>query len=421
VIRAGFVAAVALSVIPRATCWSAPEPATVVPRVPARNDGGAGRHDGMGNDSPRPYKEAGREPLDYRGPGRDVEAPDVEEIVLGWFGPGDPDHPEGGDFWRGASLALEEENRAGGCRGKPFNLVPAWSDSPWAAGIVEVTRLVYERGAWALLGATSGASAHLAEQVSLKARLSLVSSGSTDATANMGNVPWLFSCVPSDARQAPVLVDALEAAGASRAFVVAAAADHDAHAALVTLRRDLAARRLTPRSVVEFDPTDLDVAGLVPRLLEAGPHAVVVVAPAISAGRLVAGLRHSGFRGTVIGGATLACRTFLRAAGASAEGALVPRLWEPSERWDAFVGLYQDRWGEPPDYAAAWSYDSVRLVASAVRGAGLNRARIRDTLRALAPWRGVAGELRWDTLGRNERPVGLARWRAGRLEAVTGP
>ncbi len=31
--------------------------------------------------------------------------PEVDEVVLGWFGPGDPDHPTGGDFWRGALLA----------------------------------------------------------------------------------------------------------------------------------------------------------------------------------------------------------------------------------------------------------------------------------------------------------------------------
>jgi branched-chain amino acid transport system substrate-binding protein len=364
---------------------------------------------------PAPWKQGEPEPVDFRGPGRSAPEPDVAEVVLGWFGPAEPDHPEGGDFWRGATLALEEENRAGGYEGKPFRLLAAWSDSPWAAGIADVTRLVYDRGVWALLGAISGASTHLAEQVALKSWVSLVSAGSTDDTTNEGHVPWLFSCLPSDGAQAPVLVDALESAGAGEDFVVAAAAEHDAHATLVAIQRELAARRLTPRTVVEFDTTDLEAASLARHLVEHRPGAVLVLAPAGPAGRVVAALRRAGFRGTVLGGATLARTAFVGAAGSAAEGVVVPRLWEPSAEWDRFTRTYEARWGEPPDYAAGQAYDSVRLVADAVRRAGLNRARIRDALRALSPWTGVTGVVRWDAVGRNRRPVGIARWAGERL------
>jgi len=50
-------------------------------------------------------------------------------------------------------------------------------------------------------------------------------------------------------------------------------------------------------------------------------------------------------------------------------------------------------------------------VASAMRKAGLNRARIRDAVRALAPWPGASGDVTWDALGRNERVVALGVWR----------
>ena len=70
--------------------------------------------------APPPYKPPSDEPLDFRGPGRDEPEPDVAEVVIGWFGPGDPAHPDFGDYWRGATLALEQENAAGGYRGKPL-------------------------------------------------------------------------------------------------------------------------------------------------------------------------------------------------------------------------------------------------------------------------------------------------------------
>jgi branched-chain amino acid transport system substrate-binding protein len=367
-----------------------------------------------------PYKKAGRAPVEFRGPGRGGADPDVDEVRLGWFGPGDPDHPSGGEFWRGASLAVEELNREGGYQGKPFRLVPGWSDSPWAAGVVQVTRMAYEQHVWAILGAIDGASAHLAEQIALKAWVPLVTSGSTDGTANLASVPWFFSCLPSDERQAPRIVGALAEAAGRGSFAITAAAEHDAHAALVAVQRELGRRRLTPARLVEFDPRDPEPEALAAQLVETKARALLVLAPPGAAGRLVAELRARGFDGAVVGGATLALNAFRRAAGAAAEGVLVPRLWQPTPEWDSFVRMYENRWGEPPDHAAGQSYDAVRLAAEAVRRAGLNRARIDDALRGLVPWTGVTGVVQWDALGRNERPVGLAVWRAGRLVPVLG-
>lgn len=362
-----------------------------------------------------PYRKPSPEPLDFRGAGREEPEPDVGEVVLGWFGPGDPDHPEFGEFWRGATLALEQENAAGGCRGKPFRLVPSWSASPWSAAVVDVARTVHERGAWAVIGGVDGTTTHLAVQLALKSHFLLLSPGSTDVTADDANVPWLFSLPPSDERQAPVIVDALETAAAGGTFVVAAATDHDSHAALVASRREMARRRLTPAMLVEFPPGELEAERLGRDLMEPGPRAVLVLAPSGAGGRLVAAIRASGFAGTIVGGATAGRTAFRRAAGAAAEGVVAPVLVEPAPRWEAFARAYEERWREPPDDAGAHGYDSVRLVAEAARRAGLNRARMRDAIRALSPWDGVSGPVTWSPLGRNERRASLGTWKDGRL------
>jgi branched-chain amino acid transport system substrate-binding protein len=362
-----------------------------------------------------PFKKPSREPLDFRGPGREEPEPDVDEVVLGWFGPGDPDHPDFGDLWRGATLALEDENAAGGYRGKPLRLLPAWSESPWKAGIADLTRLVYDRHAWAVIGGVDGTTTHLAVQIALKSHFLLLSPGSTDASADHANVPWLFSLPPSDERLAPVLAEAVSRAAAGGPFSVAVSTDHDSHAALVALRRALGERRLTPVALVEFAPLETDLPVLAGRLLRGGPRAVVVLAPSRLAGRVTAACRGAGFRGTIVGGAPAARSAFRRAAGEAAEGVIAPLLFEPGSAGEAFAGSYGQRWGEPPDEAAAHGYDAVRLVAAAVREAGLNRARIRDAVRGLAPWAGVAGPVRWNALGRNQAPAALGAWRGGRL------
>jgi branched-chain amino acid transport system substrate-binding protein len=365
-----------------------------------------------GDDPPR--RLPSREPLEFRGSGREEPAPEVDEVVLGWFGPGDPDHPEFGDFWRGATLALEQENAAGGYRGKPFLLVPAWSESPWTAGIVEVTRLVHERGAWAVIGGVDGTTTHLAVQIALKSHFLLLSPGSTDVSADHANVPWLFSLPPSDERIAAVLAEAVARAGHGGALAVVASTDHDSHAALVALRRALGERRLGPAALVEIAPLEEDLAAVAARLQSGGPRAVVVLAPSALAGRLVTAIRVSGYRGAIVGGAPAARLAFRRVAGATVEDVVVPLLAESGPTWETFRPAYEARWGQPPDEAAAHGYDSVRLVAAAVRRAGLNRPLIRDAVRALAPWPGASGTVAWNPLGRNDRPAVPGRWHDGR-------
>jgi ABC-type branched-subunit amino acid transport system substrate-binding protein len=335
--------------------------------------------------------------------------------VLGWFGPGDPDHPDFGEFWRGALLALEQENAAGGYRGKPLRLIPSWSESPWAAAAADVARTVYERGAWAVIGGVDGATTHLALQLALKSRFLLLSPGSTDVSTDRANVPWLFSLPPSDEQLAPALVEGLEKARAGGAFVVAAATDHDSHAALVAIRRELARRRLTPAALAEFAPGEPDVAALAARLTGPGPRAALVLAPSRAAGRLVAVLRARGFSGAILGGAPAARTAFRRAAGEAAEGVIAPLLARHGAEGEVFACAYEERWLEVPDAAALHGYDAVRLVAEALRRSGLNRARLRDAVRALSPWPGASGPIAWNAAGRNERSVSLGTWRRGRL------
>jgi branched-chain amino acid transport system substrate-binding protein len=379
--------------------------------------GAAARTGPEGAPTDKPFKPPLQEPLDYRGPGREEPEPDVSEVVLAWFGPGDPDDPQLGDYWRGATVALDQENAAGGYRGKPFRLRAVWSDKPWQAGITDLTRLVVAGNAWAVVGGLDGTTTHLAVQTALKAHVLLLSPGSTDATTDHANVPWLFSLAPSDETIVPALAGWV-AADRAAPFAIVAATDHDSHATLVTLRRALAARGLGPSALVELPTEDPNLPGALGQLLEPRPATLVVVARPLFAARLVSAARRAGFSGRLAGGPGLSLAAFARAAGDAADGVVAPILVESATAAGAFAVAYETRWRDAPDAAAALGYDGVRLAASAVRRAGLNRARIRDATRALAPWSGASGAVAWSPLGRSERPPRLGVWREGRLVPV---
>jgi ABC-type branched-subunit amino acid transport system substrate-binding protein len=358
-------------------------------------------------------------PLEYAGPGREAPEPtDVAEVRIGYFGPDDPAHPEAGDLWCAASLAIEETNQQGGYHGKPFRLVARWSDNPWTGGAAHVTQMVYTDGVWALLGGIDSASTHLAEQVTTKARLPLVCASSSDRTANSAIVPWMFSLVPGNQLQAPVLAAELARRVGRKAFVVIAGEDHDSRSFLAELDRSFVKHELSPQFQFVYRPPDARPADLARRAIQSQPAAVVLIADPQGTVQLVRELRTAGFPGPIYAGPAAGRRRFLGEAGSLAQGVVFPLVVEPDEKWAALERTFEQRFQRSPDFAAACTYDAVHLLVAAVRKAGLNRARIGDALRELSPWDGAAGTVRWDTLGGNTRTVHLGVMVDGRVERL---
>lgn len=374
-------------------------------------------------DSRKPFFDARTQHTQYAGPGRETSASEDEfkEVLIGYFGPSDPDDPAGGDLWKAAQLALGQANRNGGYRGKPFRLVPAWSENPWGTGVKLVARLAYDEKVWAIIGGIDGPTTHLAEQVVAKARLPLVSPISTDKTVNLANVPWMFSLAPGDHLLAPLLATELVARTGDGQFMVVSADDHDSRLLVVELKKALAKRHAVAKREVVLRQGTKELDRVVAELVQLDPDVTVVIADVSDSVRLVTALRSKEFGGPILGGPAMGRRTFLDKAGDAAEGVVFPILWQPSDASADFVQTFRQRHGHAPDYAAAHMYDAVNLLVEAIQRSGLNRARIGDAIRELSPWNGVTGPVRWDGLGSNTRPVDLGTIANRRVVSASEP
>jgi len=362
----------------------------------------------------RPFFDARSRQTYYAGPGRENRpAGDVKEVAIGYFGPSSPLHPDGGDIWNAACLAIEEANQAGGYKGLPFRLVAGWAENPWGSGVTQVTRMVYVHNVWAIIGGIDGPSTHLAEQVVAKARLTLLSPVSTDRTANCANVPWMFSCLPQDHLQAPILAEAIATEARAKPFVLVSAVDHDSHLFTVELARHFAEHHLTPVYHYEFDRRKGNVTELAEQIADTRADVLVLVGGVQPSADIVRALREKGFAGPVFAGPCMGRRSFVEEAGKAAEGVVFPLLYAGSAKSKSFEEKFTVRFGKQPDYLAAHTYDAVNLLVAAIQKAGLNRVRICDALREISPWQGVTGIIQWDSLGSNSRPVALGTIRSG--------
>ncbi len=365
----------------------------------------------------QPYFRLRSHQTQYAGPAdRQTDFQQVSEVRIGYFGPSDPLDRTAGQMWRGASLAIAEANREGGFHGKPFRLVPVWSENPWGTGVKLLMRLVYKDQVWAIIGGVDGASTHLAEQVVAKARLPLVSPVSTDKTVNLANVPWMFSLAPRDDLIAAVLAPRVVQATGTGKFVLISANDHDSHLLTREVRKQLTRLKAMPALQFEFEAGTEHLDDLVRASLACDPQVVVTVANADESLQLVGSLRQHGFRGLIVGGPEFARSRFLREVDTSRGPLSYPLLEEISRCESSHEGTStsdaltvqqlpapQEPLPADFDVTARQTYDAVRLTVAAIRKAGLSRTEIGKALRELSPCCGLAGRIEWDRLGSNIR------------------
>lgn len=334
----------------------------------------------------------------------------LSEVKIGYFGPNDPDDPLSGDLWLAASLAIEELNRDNGYQGVPYKLVQGWSKDPWGTGISLVTRMVFEERVWALIAPVDGPSTHLAEQVVAKARLPLLNPGSSDRTANLANVPWIFSCLPGENLQVPVLFQTLMDRTGERPFVLISATDHDSRVLATEFERYISTRGVSPALHVKYSPQETRSLQPVDDIGETAGAFVILAGPRESAE--IANMLRLRFKSPLIGGPAMGRSLFLKDAGSSSEGVLFPLLGNFGLN-DSFAMKFRKLYGRTPDFAARQTYDSVHLLALAIEEAGLEHERIREAIRNLVPWKGVNGIVDWDQHGQNRRKVQLGTIKNG--------
>jgi ABC-type branched-subunit amino acid transport system substrate-binding protein len=359
-------------------------------------------------------------PVEFTGPrGGTVGPSSLRELRIGVFG------PDTGEAFNGAALAVERWNAAGGFRGTPLRLVARWSDDPWRGGAREMVRLVYQDSVWAVLGFVNGDATHIAEQVVTKAWVPLVAPVSADPSLTYIRIPWIFRLPPDEEAQAGALVrDGVLARSLAHVGLVTSS-DHDGRTFANAVLERLTAAELPPAFHFEV-PASGDLAALAARALSFDPDAVIVRLPPAAMRELLDRLSRAGVRVPLFvpwipGMDPPALRD--RYPGE----VLVVRPFREADNpaYADFARVYRARYRVEPTPTAAYSYDAVNLLVSALEASGLNRAALRDAIAAQTGFVGATGVVSWDNAGGNRaEPVLLRRGApsegGGQVETETG-
>jgi ABC-type branched-subunit amino acid transport system substrate-binding protein len=294
---------------------------------------------------------------DYHDPASTAHA-DVAEVGIGLVLLGEA--PAGQEWVRGAQLAIDQANAAGGFAGKPFRLLVRYAPPRWASAAEVYRDLIFGADCVGLISPASGEVGHLAAQMASKGHTPLVC---LSAERSLTRIPvaWLFRTVPDTRQELRALLKDIAADQDRR---LAAVIPDDRNGAPFEQDIQIIAEELG----VTIDPiirvNERPGLGDLPTLVGEGRR-VLVFFPTPDAQRRPgdAALSESGI-------------VLVDAGTASSV-----RLYDPSDAAAReFDAAYEASHHAQSTEAAARGFDAANALVQTIRQAGLDRSAIRQAL-----------------------------------------
>jgi branched-chain amino acid transport system substrate-binding protein len=393
-------------------------------------------------DNPAPYLDFSKSGAGFYGAGRELPEPTgMKSVRIGVLGP--EKSPDGLQQRMAIKIALEEANDRGGyvsssrrnsrpesdgahasdngiqperSRGIPYELVYRPDDGPWGMTANQVVKFAYEDQVWAIIGGLDGQHTHVAELVVAKAWVPVISPAAIDSTVEYANVPWVFRVVPSDSRQAEILLKFAQKRHYQQ-LAVLSENQREAYSGIKRLKECSGHLRFPLASHMEYSA--LRPEEVIPRLRNVPADAFIIWGGQESTLILLQAMRQAGITLPVLAPSTVATPEMARKAPQSGELVVAAPcdLSRENSALANFNGKFEQLAGQPASWMAWFCYDVARLVIHSIEKAGLNRARIRDELSS-SSFQGLTGTISFNQLGGNEAQPVLMSLNQGRWVRV---
>lgn len=360
------------------------------------------------------------------------DAPAGERVVvLGFAAPlTGPQAHYGQDMRNGIVLALEEINAErpmiGGVRVR-FELLAEDDQADPRQGTLVAQKLV-DRGIVGMLGHFNSGTSIPASKIYAAAGIPQIAMATAPAYTAQG-YRTTFRAMTSDTQQGAVLGRyAVEKLGARRIAIVD---DRTAYGQGLADEFEKAARTAGAEIVRREYTTDkaTDFTAILTAVKAARPDAIFFGGADAQAGPMARQIRQLGIETRLIGGEMVKSATFLKLAGAAAEGTVAALAGRPLDEMPGgkrYEEKYRARFGAPVEIYSPYAYDAARVLVEAMKRAdSVEPARYLPELAKIAHPGVTSERIAYDEKGDLRdgtitvyRVVG-GEWRV--LETVGGP
>jgi len=307
----------------------------------------------------------------------------AEPIKIGVSGPFTGGSSSMGVSMRdGVRLAADEINKAGGVLGRPLLLVERDDEAKNERGVQIAQELINKEKVAATVGFVNTGVALAAQRFYQEAKIPVMNNVATGSvvTHQFDDQPenYIFRNAAHDSIQAPMVV---EEAVTRRGFAkVAILADSTNYGQLgrADLEKALELKGIKPVAVEKFNVKDVDMTAQLLKAKEAGAQAVLTYGIGPELAQIANGMVKLGWKVPMIGSWSLSMANYIDNAGPNGDGARMPQTFiqEPTTpKRQSFIISYlrtfkpkNNRMDSP--VSAAQGYDSVYLLAAAIKQAG---------------------------------------------------
>jgi len=308
----------------------------------------------------------------------------AEPIKIGVSGPFTGGSSSMGVSMRdGVRLAAEEINKAGGVLGRPLLLIERDDEAKNERGVQIAQEMINKDKVAATVGFINTGVALASQRFYQDARIPVINNVATGSqiTHQFDNQPqnYVFRNAAHDRIQAPMIVEEAVVGRRFKKLAILADATNYGQLGREDLEKALAAKGLNAVAVEKFNIKDVDMTAQLLKAKEAGAEAILTYGIGPELAQIANGMTKLGWKVPMIGSWTLSMANYIDNAGLGGEGARMPQTFiqEPTTpKRRAFIDNYvrtfkpkNNRIDSP--VSAAQGYDSIYLLAAAIRQAGV--------------------------------------------------
>ena len=340
-----------------------------------------------------------------------------EEIRIGFTVPlTGASAAEGAYFIKAINLALKQINQAGGVNGKKINLIMEDTQSSNPGALAALQKSVEKDKVLALVGPVKSTQI-MAMSDAIKNYAIPTMIGGTNANLTKKGNPWLFRVRPDDSIAATAMVKFIKED--LRLTKVGILHDTDAFGTggADLVEQGVKAGGLTLVKREKYTTKDKDFTAQLLSLKNAGAQVMVVYGTNPEDVAVIQRqYRQLGSPYKYMGSVSSGGRDCLNLAKEAAEGLMAIADFVPGQSPvnRKYAQDYQKEYKEDFDSNSVWAYDGLKILVNAIKKAGEDRNKIRETLLATQGYQGALGTFAFTPNGDGLQEVSVIQIQNGK-------
>jgi branched-chain amino acid transport system substrate-binding protein len=305
----------------------------------------------------------------------------ADNIKIGLQGPlTGGSSPMGVSMRDGAKLAVTEINAKGGLLGRKIELIERDDEAKNERGVQIAQELINKEKVVAALGYINSGVALASQRFYQEAKIPVMNNVATASviTKQFADQPenYVFRNSANDTIQSAMIVEEVVTRRKYTKVAILADATNYGQLGREDLEKALKAKGITAVAIEKYNIKDVDMTPQLLKAKEAGAQVVITYGIGPELAQIANGMIKLDWKVPMMGSWTLSMGNFIDNAGKNADGATMPQTFiqeANTPKRKSFIEAYQKAYKVkriPSPVSAAQGYDSVYLLAAAMKQAG---------------------------------------------------